>query len=702
MKTYDITKQKPVDQLMELEAAAELKTLGGVLAYHDDLYFNKNAPEISDADYDQLAKRLQDIEIRFPHLRRADSRTQRVGSPVRSGFAKAKHLSSMLSLDNAFQDPDLVDFLDRVCRFLGFPKTHSIAYFAEPKIDGLSASLRYERGRLIQGTTRGDGLIGEEATQNFRTIANIPQALKGNNIPELIEIRGEVYLPKEAFLKLNQERAQKGEDLFANPRNAAAGSLRQLDSRITASRPLQFFAYSLSSNLPHLSTQQALLDQLQEWGFHIAYPNCLCQTLEDMQAYYQQIYHERGSLEYDIDGVVYKVNSMELQARLGSIARSPRWAIAYKFPAEQGETVLKAINIQVGRTGVLTPVADLEPINVGGVLIARATLHNQDELRRKDIRVGDHVVIQRAGDVIPQVVEVVKSSAARSLPFEFPKTCPSCGSEIFREPGEAAFRCTGGFTCPAQLVECLKHFVSKHAFDIEGLGERTIQFFWDRGLIKSPLDIFSLEERDKESLTPLRLQEGWGDLSAKNLFSAIENRRTISLDRFIYALGIRHVGQVTARIISHYYETIDHWWDALKEASQGKDAPAYQELLTLEGVGEIVADSLCRFAHDERHQTVVYKLKEVLTIRPMERGERRADHALSGKTLVFTGTLETMSRPQAQELAKKLGAKVTNTVSKKTDFVVVGSDPGSKATQAKKLGVALLTEEEWKNFLEQA
>ncbi len=694
-REYDIEAQPAVAELTESQAAAELESLGALLAYYDDLYYNKDAPAISDARYDILAKRLKDIEARFPQLKRPDSRSERVGSPIRSGFTKAKHLSPMLSLDNAFKDTDLSDFLDRARRFLGLPMDQEIPCFAEPKIDGLSASLRYEKGIFIQGTTRGDGVVGEDATLNFKTIKDIPQKLKGTNIPDLIEIRGEVYISKEDFLKLNEERQAAGEDLFANPRNAAAGSLRQLDSRITAARPLKFFAYSLSSNLPHIPTQQALLKQLEEWGFPTAHLTMLCHNLADIHQYYQRVYHERSALDYDIDGVVYKVNSMDLQAALGFIARAPRWAIAYKFPAQRGETVLKAINIQVGRTGVLTPVADLEPINIGGALIARATLHNQDELARKDIRVGDHVIVQRAGDVIPQVVEVLPSTAQRSEPFEFPKVCPSCGSSVIREKDEAAIRCTGGFNCPAQSVELLKHFVSKHAFDIDGLGGKSIQFFWDQNLIKSPLDIFTLEARDKESLTPLRLQEGWGDLSAKNLFEAIRAKHQIFLDRFIYALGIRHVGQVTARVVAQHYGTFSGWWGALKQASVGIETEAYQELLTIEGVGDIVADSLCRFAGDHRNQELVEKLAEHLQIQEIAPIATELNHPLSGKTLVFTGTLKDMPRPEAQEIARKLGAKVTNTVSKKTDFVIVGEDPGSKATTAEKLGVKVLNEEEW-------
>jgi DNA ligase (NAD+) len=679
----------PVSKLTKEEASLELAHLAKELAYHDRLYHEEDAPEIPDAEYDALVLRNRQIEERFPSLKRNDSISERVGSTPLGAFKKVAHLKPMLSLDNAFTSEDVEAFLTR-CRKLLHKET--LDFMAEPKIDGLSASLTYEDGVLVRAGTRGNGEVGEDITENVKTIRSIPSQLKGNHVPKKMEVRGEVYLPKDAFLKLNKEREKQNLPLFANPRNAAAGSVRQLDASITASRPLHFFAYAVVSEGEIAHTQEALLSLLKTWSFDVNPLIEKCQNEKDLLSFYEKINEGRASLDYDIDGVVYKINSFKDQEVLGFIARSPRWALAHKFPAQQAITTLNNILIQVGRTGVLTPVAELEPITVGGVVVSRATLHNEEEIIRKDIRIGDRVLIQRAGDVIPQIVKSLGvETKKRSDPFHFPKRCPVCQSHVVKEAGEVAWRCSGGLVCHAQTLEKLRHFVSKHAFNIEGLGHKRIDYFWEKNLIETPADIFTLEYRDGHSPAPLKAQEGWGEQSAKKLFEAIHTRCQVPLDRFIYALGIRHVGQVTAHILATHYETFDHWWAEMQKET------AYEDLQSLEGIGDVVATSLRNFAEESNNIHQIEKLIPHLNILPVK-AKKGFSHLLNGKIIVFTGILQRMKRHEAEAKARALGAKVTNTVSSQTDYVVAGDSPGSKIEKAKKLGVSILTESQWEQL----
>lgn len=691
-------RHKPVDQLTEREAQTELKALAEELAKHDELYHVQDAPVISDAAYDALVKRNRDIENRFPHLQRKDSRSKRVGAKVEhTPFSKVKHETPMLSLENAFSEKDLEDFVTRSKKRLGRAASDTLEFVAEPKIDGLSCSLTYQDGRLVQAATRGDGTTGEDITANVKTIQDVPHQLKGR-YPSKLYVRGEIYLSKDDFLQLNKERETENNPVFANPRNAAAGSVRQLDSSITAKRPLKFFAYGIVSKIEDLKTQYEILQQLKTWGFQVCDAVQLCYSVQDVLNYYDQIYHDRPSMPYDIDGVVYKINRFDDQEKMGYIARAPRWALAHKFPAEQAQTILNSIGIQVGRTGVLTPVANLEPVNIGGVIVSRATLHNADEIKRKDIREGDRVVVQRAGDVIPQVVSVItEKDHKRSEPYQFPSHCPVCGSHAVREKEEAAYRCTGGFNCSAQTIEKLKHFVSRKAFDIEGLGGKSIEFFWEKNLIRSPVDIFTLEEKDKKNVMRIKNFPGWGSQSAQNLFNAIHEKRKISLDRFIYSLGIRHVGQVTAKALAQYYQSDETWMHEMACAKVSKESESYQVLKSLEGIGEIVADAITEFFKEEKNEVLVRDLLKNLDVQSV--GQKGGHLPLQGKVMIFTGTLQSMTRDQAKQKAEDLGAKVTGSVSSKTDFLVVGKDPGSKATKAKKLGVKILTEEEWLSLM---
>lgn len=685
----------PIDQLTRAQATHELARLAKAIAYHDQRYFQDDNPEISDADYDALVIRNRQIEALFPDLRREDSPSKRVGAPIAKGFKKVKHRVPMLSLENAFTSEDVINFFDRIRRFLSLDNQEPIDCIAEPKIDGLSAALHYQNGRLKLAATRGDGSEGEDITENVKTINNVPIMLSGNNIPESIEIRGEIYMSRADFFQLNQQRQQEGEPEFANPRNAAAGSVRQLDPSVTAARPLSFFAYyydTLSGD--QVATHSDSLEKLKQWGFSIACEIKHCQSTTDLLDFYTDINAKRAELPYDIDGVVYKINNLAWQKRLGSVGRTPRYALAHKFEAEKAETILEDIGIQVGRTGVLTPVAHLKPVTVGGVVVSRATLHNADEIARKDARIGDHVVIQRAGDVIPQVVRVIPDKRQTgSQPFIFPTTCPACGGDVAQIPGEVARRCVNGLQCPAQAVERLKHFVSRDAFDIEGLGARNIESFYDEGLIRTPVDIFTLEKQDQQSSTPLRRKEGWGVQSAVNLFDAIDKRRTISLDRFIYALGIPQIGSVSAKLLAKHYITFDRLIQAMQEA-QVTGSEALQDLLNLDGIGQSMAQDLLAFFHDPHNIQLLNNLKSHLTI-PEFTLESRQDTALSGKTVVFTGTLEKMSRAEAKATAERLGAKVAGSVSKKTDFVIVGADAGSKAKLAQELDITILSEDDW-------
>lgn len=677
------------------DAAKELAQLTKSLAEHDKRYYQDDAPTISDAEYDQLRARVNALEAAFPELVRKDSPSQKVGAAPARGFKKVQHRVPMLSLANAFSEEDVADFLARIRRFLGLGEAEEVAIVCEPKIDGLSFSALYEKGKFVRGATRGDGSEGEDITANLATIASLPQQLKGSGWPDVLEVRGEVYMGKEDFLALNQAQEAAGKPVFANPRNAAAGSLRQLDPDITASRNLRYFAYGWGDvSAPIADTQWACLEQLAAWGLVVNLDKMRkAAAVQDIMAYYDMMQAERAQLSYDIDGLVYKVNRLDLQQRLGFVARAPRWAVAHKFPAEQAVTLLEHIEIQVGRTGALTPVAHLKPVNVGGVMVSRATLHNEDEITRKDIRVGDTVTIQRAGDVIPQVVSADESKRPKeSAPFVFPRNCPICGSDAVREEGEAVRRCTGGLMCDAQIVERLKHFVSRDAFDIDGLGEKQIHAFWEEGLVREPADIFALEVKDKDSLTPLRNKEGWGSKSAQNLFAAIDAARKVELARFIYALGIRYVGETTAKLLARSYHSFAAWHAAMEKLAAG-DETAREELLAIDGIGGAVEEALRHFFAEEHNRKVLADLVPHLTIADAK--AVASDSPVAGKTIVFTGTLEQMTRDEAKAKAESLGAKVSGSVSKRTDFVVVGADAGSKAKKAAELGVTILTESQW-------
>ena len=693
---------KPVSELDEAEAGSELARLAAEIAHHDELYYRKDEPEVSDAEYDVLRARNDQIEARFPHLVRDDSPSLKIGAAPVEAFGKVTHRVPMLSLGNVFDEEGLRDFLDRICRFLGLDSIDGLAFTAEPKIDGLSITLRYEGGKLVQAATRGDGYEGENVTANVRTIADIPKTIKSRGFPDPFEIRGEIYMSRAAFERLNEEQVLAGDRLFANPRNAAAGSLRQLDPTITAKRPLRFFAYGWGEAGSGFTaeTQWDVYQLMRAWGFPLNPLIKLTHSVEQMLATYRDIESGRSGLDYDIDGIVYKLDRLDLQERLGFVSRSPRFAIAHKFPAEKATTILHGIDIQVGRTGALTPVAKLDPVTVGGVVVQNATLHNEDEIARKDVRVGDTVIVQRAGDVIPQIVGVVQDKRPKGAKrFAFPAVCPACGSHASREINsntgkeDAVRRCTGGLICPAQRVERLKHFVSRTAFDIEGLGEKHIKSFYDDGLIQSPPDIFTLQKRDKRAGTKLAEREGWGEISAKNLFDAIEARRNVRLDRFIYALGIRHVGETTARLLARNYGSIDRFMTSMRAASKGRESEAFAELDNIEGVGPTVAAAIADFFAEPHNVTVIKDLLKEVKPQPLE----AVDHAspISGKIVVFTGTLEQMTRPEAKARAERLGAKVAGSVSKKTDYVVGGPGAGSKLKTAKELGIKVLTDDEW-------
>jgi DNA ligase (NAD+) len=683
-----------VDKLTSAQAKAELARLAKDIAHHDKLYHQQDAPEISDAAYDTLRKRNLAIETRFPDLIRPDSPSLKVGATPATAFGKVRHSLPMLSLDNAFEEQDVRDFADRIRRFLGLKPEQAIELVAETKIDGLSISLRYEKGRFVQGATRGDGETGEDVTANLRTLDDIPDYLKGRDLPDVLEVRGEVYMQRSDFLKLNERRAKEEEPLFANPRNAAAGSLRQLDPNITKQRPLRFFGYALGEVSGAIAkTHWDLLARLRHWGFPVNPLAKLCESVDEALEFYRDIGDKRASLSYEIDGVVYKVNRFDWQERLGMVSRAPRWATAHKFPAEQARTRLKAITIQVGRTGTLTPVAELEPIGVGGVMVARATLHNEDEIKRKDVRVGDTVIVQRAGDVIPQIVGIVPSERPRGAkPYEFPDRCPVCGSKAVRVEGEVATRCTGGLVCEAQVVERLRHFTSRNAFDIEGLGWERVEAFHKDGLIKVPGDIFRL----KSHADDIQEREGWGKKSVERLIEAIEARRKISLDRFIYALGIRQVGEATAKLLARHYRTLENWRKSMEAAAKDAEGDAAQELDAISQIGPSVAADIVAFFAESHNRETLDDLKRVgVQVEASAAPARAANSPVAGKTVVFTGTLETMTRPEAKARAEQLGANVTESVSKKTDYVIVGADAGSKATKAKALGVTMLTEQDW-------
>jgi DNA ligase (NAD+) len=694
--------EAPVESLRDKQAKVEHARLAGEITAHDRRYYQDDAPTVSDAEYDALRRRYTALEARFPQLRKADSLTQRVGAAPSARFAKVRHAVPMLSLDNAFADEDVVDFVARIRRFLRLADDEKIAFSAEPKIDGLSMSLRYEDGELITGATRGDGSEGEDVTANVKTLRDVPKRLKGGGMLAVCEVRGEIYMTKHAFLELNRQQAEAGAPLYVNPRNTAAGSLRQKDPSITASRPLGFFAYAWGemAGMP-ADTQSGMIRWFASCGFKTNPLTKICHSLDELLEFHREIEARRANLDYDIDGVVYKVDRLDWQERLGFVSRSPRWAIAHKFPAEQALTIVRDIEIQVGRTGALTPVAKLEPVTVGGVVVQNATLHNFDEIERLDVRIGDTVRIQRAGDVIPQVLGVVpEKRPCGAKPYEFPTRCPChLHTEIVREEtatGEegAVARCTGEFACPYQALGHLEHFVSRRAFDIDGLGEKQIALFYEQGWVKEPADIFTLEERNKK--IHLEEVEGFGATSVRNLLNAIEARREIALERFIYALGVRHVGETTAAALARGYSSWEAFHAACLKLVKG-DEEAKAEMDALDQIGDTVIESLSEYFAEPHNRRRVERLADQVIIRNAERP--RADSAIAGKTVVFTGTLEKITRDEAKASAERLGAKVSGSVSKKTDYVVAGPGAGSKLADAKKLGVAVLTEDEWAKLI---
>jgi DNA ligase (NAD+) len=689
--------QVPVEDLTEKQAKAEHTRLEAEIKEHDRLYYQQDAPKISDAAYDALRRRYGEIEQRFPELRTLESLSLKVGVAPSGRFAKVRHAVPMLSLGNAFSEEDVVDFVGRIRRFLRLPEDEPLAFTAEPKIDGLSMSLRYENGALASAATRGDGTVGEDVTANIRTLNDVPQQLKGKGIPAVCEIRGEVYMTKAAFLALNERQKAAGEPLYVNPRNTAAGSLRQKDPAITASRPLHFFAYAWGemSEMP-AATQSAMLKWIDRIGFPTNPLWRICKSVEDLVAFHRDIETERASLDYDIDGVVYKLDRLDWQERLGFVSREPRWAIAHKFAAEKAATLVKDIEIQVGRTGALTPVAKLEPVTVGGVVVQNATLHNQDEIERLGVRIGDTVTIQRAGDVIPQVLGVVEDKPRGPKPYKFPTTCPCpLKTEVVREEiaggGEGVrAHCTGEFACPFQKVEHLRHFVSRRAFDIDGLGEKQIVFFFEQGWVTQPADIFTLEARNKK--IKLEEVEGYGETSVTNLFRSIDARREISLERFIYALGVRHVGETTAVALARGYGSWQAFHDACLKLAKG-DEETREEMDALDQIGDTVIQSLSDYFGESHNRKLVERLTGEVTILDAEKP--RKDSPVAGKTVVFTGTLEKLTRDEAKAMAERLGAKVAGSVSKKTDYVVAGPGAGSKLENARKLGVTVLDEDGW-------
>lgn len=689
----------PVETLTPEEAAAELARLAALIAEADAAYYQEDAPVLTDAEYDAARQRNLAIEARFPDLKREDSPSDRVGAAAQDGFTKAAHAAPMLSLDNAFSDEDVEEFAGRIRRFLGLGADETLDITAEPKIDGLSLSLTYEKGGLKRAATRGNGQVGEDVTANAKTLKDIPAKLAGQGWPDFIEIRGEVYMSHADFAALNAREEAAGRKVFANPRNAAAGSLRQLDTEITKSRPLNFFAYAFAAeSAPFADTQMAAVAALSDWGFKTNPLMACSDGVARLIETYRDIEKQRATLGYDIDGVVYKVNRLDWQQRLGFVSRAPRWAIAHKFPAEKATTQLEAIDIQVGRTGSLTPVARLTPVTVGGVVVSNATLHNEDEIERLGVKPGDTVEIQRAGDVIPQVLRVVKDGGG--APWHMPETCPVCGSAAVREiddKGEADVRrrCTGGLVCPAQAVERLKHFVSRKALDIDGLGAKQVQLFHEKGVVRAPQDIFRLADRiAAEGLPPLEEWDGFGKASARKLFDAIDARRNVPFARFLNGLGIRHVGQTTSQLYARHFLTWQAFWQTVERAAEGgADSEAFAELTGIDGVGQAAAGALVDFDAEPHNRDMLAALLSEVTIQDEEAAA--SDSPVAGKTIVFTGTLERMTRDEAKARASALGAKVSGSVSAKTDILVAGPGAGSKLKKAETLGVQTLTEDEW-------
>ena len=688
-----------ISTLDEDAAAKLLKELAALIAYHDTRYHGEDNPEISDSDYDALIRLNKDLETHFPALIRKDSPSIQVGTAPSSAFGKITHSQPMLSLSKAFDKSDIDDFIARISRFLSFASSDTIAFTAEPKIDGLCINLRYEKGQLIEAATRGDGSVGEDVTANVMQIKDIPHQLVQSNmsastvIPDVVEVRGEIYMTKTDFLSLNDKQTDAGLNVFANPRNAAAGSLRQKDPSITAARPLHFFAYAAGLMSKTVSeTHHGFLTVLSAWGFEVNPLTRLCHNADELIGSWQEIRASRARLNYDIDGVVYKVDRHDWQQRLGHVSRAPRWAIAHKFPAEQAETKLLDIDIKVGRTGALTPVARLEPVVVGGVTVSNATLHNEDELRRKDIRIGDHVILQRAGDVIPQIVRVNQAKRETDAPvFIFPDNCPICQHPAIRPNGEAVRRCTGGFSCEAQRLERLKHFVSRNAMDIDGLGERQIEIFVERGWVETVADIFRLPDRQIEIANLERM----GAKSANNLVFSINAARKNELPRVIFGLGIRQIGQATARLLAQHYQSLDGLMKACHNA-KGQKSDTYADLVAIDQIGASVAEDLIRFFGDEANIAMIEDLLgEIQPLAPFN----PKNSVISGKTVVFTGKLTTMSRTEAKGQAERLGARVSGSVSAKTDFVIAGPDAGSKARKAAEIGIKILSEDEWRSFI---
>ena len=699
-----MTEKTALQELSEEEAKAELARLADLLGRANAAYHTQDAPDLSDAEYDRLKRRNQAIEERFPGLKRADSPSDKVGAAPAEGFGKVRHDVAMLSLGNAFEDEDVVDFDARIRKYLGLPGETPLAFTAEPKIDGLSLSLRYENGDLVQAATRGDGAVGENVTANARTIDTIPTRIKG--APALLEVRGEVYMRHDDFDALNARQTANGGKTFANPRNAAAGSLRQLDAEITRARPLAFFAYAWGAlSAPLAETQFQAIERLKAFGFDTNPLTTLCDGPQEMIAHYRKIEEQRATLGYDIDGVVYKVNDLALQDRLGFRSTTPRWAIAHKFPAELAWTRLEDITIQVGRTGALSPVARLHPVTVGGVVVSNATLHNEDYIKGldskgariregKDIRIGDWVQVYRAGDVIPKIADVdlgKRPEDARA--YVYPTTCPECGSDAIREEGDAVRRCTGGLICPAQAVEKLKHFVSRAAFDIDGLGAKQVEQFYADGWIAEPADIFTLKARYGSGMQQLKNREGWGEKSADKLFQAIEDKRKIPLSRLIFALGIRHVGEAASNLIAQHYGSWTAFEAAMGHAKSG-DGPAWDDLIGVDGVGQVMAQSLVSTFAQEAERASIDRLVAELSVQDVARPDTEGS-PVAGKTVVFTGTLEKMTRAEAKARAERLGAKVSGSVSAKTDILVAGPGAGSKAKKAADLGIQTLDEDGW-------
>ena len=693
----------PVSDLNAQQAAAELEWLAAQLAAANTAYHRDDAPEISDAAYDALKQRNAAIEAQFPALKRADSPSEVIGGAISEGFGKVQHVVRMLSLGNAFSDDEVTEFDQRIRKYLGLPNDAPLTYTAEPKIDGLSLSLRYEGGRLVQAATRGDGAVGENVTANARTIADIPQVL--TDAPDVLEVRGEVYMSHADFAALNERQKAAGGKTFANPRNAAAGSLRQLDAEITKSRPLRFFAYAWGDvSAPLGETQWEAISRLATLGFATNPLTIQCDGPDALIAQYHRIEEQRATLGYDIDGVVYKVDDLALQRRLGFRSTTPRWAIAHKFPAELAWTVLEAIDIQVGRTGALSPVARLRPVTVGGVVVSNATLHNEDYIAGKggdgnpirggrDIRVGDWVQVYRAGDVIPKIKDVdLARRPDDAVPYVFPETCPECQSAAIREDGDAVRRCTGGIVCPAQAVEKLKHFVSRAAFDIEGLGAKQVEQFYTDGWIKTPADIFTLRTRFGTGMQQLKNREGWGEKSATNLFDAIDDKRRISLARLIFSLGIRHVGENSATLLANHYGTWVAFENAMTQATVGS-GPEWEDLIAIDGVGAVMATSVITTMQQEAERASIDRLVAELDVQAAQ--AVATDSPVAGKTVVFTGTLERMTRAEAKARAEALGAKVSGSVSAKTDILVAGPGAGSKATKAAELGIETMDEDAW-------